>query len=331
MQTQIEFLAVGDIVTDAFIELEEAWVETDNPEHAKELCMRFGDKIPYRSVVVAPAVGNSPNAAVAAARLGVSAALATDMGDDEYGKEMRASLEREKVPLSYARVHAGRPSNYHYVLRFKTERTILVKHEEYPRRFPAVAPAPKWMYLSSLGGGSESYHDEVADWLDAHPETKLAFQPGTFQMKMGARRLSRLYRRAEVFFCNKEEAQRILETTESDAKKLLSGIRSLGAKTAVITDGPDGAYAEENGGAWSIPMYPDPKPPIERTGAGDAFSAAFTVALLLGESVPEALRWGPINSAFVVQQIGAQKGLLSRAELKKHLADAPADYCSRKM
>ena len=63
---QLDFLAVGDITTDSFIKLKDAWVETDNPEHAEELCMRFGEKIPYESVTVVRAVGNSPNAAVAA-------------------------------------------------------------------------------------------------------------------------------------------------------------------------------------------------------------------------------------------------------------------------
>ncbi|MDA0987083.1 MAG: hypothetical protein O3A55_05730, partial [Bacteroidetes bacterium] len=36
-----------------FIELEDAWIETDNPEKSKELCMRFGDKIPYKALQVA--------------------------------------------------------------------------------------------------------------------------------------------------------------------------------------------------------------------------------------------------------------------------------------
>ncbi len=40
----------------------------------------------------------------------------------------------------------------------------------------------------------------------------------------------------------------------------------------------------------------------------------------------EALLWGPINAMSVVQEIGAQKGLLSREALEKFLADAPSDY-----
>ena len=68
--------------------------------------------------------------------------------------------------------------------------------------------------------------------------------------------------------------------------------------------------------------------PFERTGAGDAFASTAVVALLSGKSVPEALAWGPVNSMSVVQDIGAQRGLLKRDVLEKYLADAPAGYAA---
>jgi sugar/nucleoside kinase (ribokinase family) len=50
------------------------------------------------------------------------------------------------------------------------------------------------------------------------------------------------------------------------------------------------------------------------------------IAVLLGESPEEALRWGPVNSMSVTQQIGARAGLLSREKLEEILKNAPADY-----
>ena len=46
---EIDFLAIGDIVTDAFIELQDAWIETDNPEKSQELCMKFATKYPTKT------------------------------------------------------------------------------------------------------------------------------------------------------------------------------------------------------------------------------------------------------------------------------------------
>jgi ribokinase len=80
-----------------------------------------------------------------------------------------------------------------------------------------------------------------------------------------------------------------------------------------------------------MPNYPDPKPPLDRTGAGDAFASTIAAALMLGESLETALRWAPINSMSVVQQMGAQAGLLSREELQRYLDTAPEDYHPRKM
>lgn len=321
----IDFIAIGDIVTDAFIELENAEVHCDIDHDNCKLCVNFGDKIPYKDVVVAPAVGNSPNAAVSASRLGLTSALVADIGDDEHGKEDLVSLTRDNVQTKFIKTHTDKKSNYHYVLRFGAERTILIRHERYEYTLPDIG-SPKWIYLSSLGEHSLSFHHEIAKYLTIHPEIKLAFQPGTFQINIPYDDIADIYKLTEVFFCNVGEARRILKTGEKDIKKLLALVRRFGPKIVVITDGPKGAYAYNGKEMWQMPMYPDPAPPVDRTGAGDAFSSTFTVALALGKSIPEALSWGPINSMSVVQEIGAQKGLLTRAQLEKHLAKAPADY-----
>ena len=131
---------------------------------------------------------------------------------------------------------------------------------------------------------------------------------------------------AEIFFCNKEEAQKILNSTSNDMKELLDGVRAFGPTIAVVTDGPTGAFASDGSGYWKMPMYPDPAPPVDRTGAGDSFSSTVVAMLAEGLPLPEALRRGPINSMSVVQYIGAQKGLLNRDQLEKYVEEAPESY-----
>jgi sugar/nucleoside kinase (ribokinase family) len=175
-------------------------------------------------------------------------------------------------------------------------------------------------------------HDQVADYLAAHPETKLAFQPGIFDIKQGVERLARTYARADVFFCNKEEAERVLGVAPAPIPELLPKLRAIGPKTAVITDGPNGAYAQgEDGVVLRVPMFPDRNLAIDRTGAGDATASTITAALALGLSLEQALAWGPINSEAAVEKIGAQAGLLSRAELENRLGTAPAEYAVTKV
>lgn len=322
----MDFIAIGDTTVDEFIKLKEARVTCDVNDQDCTISMKWGDKIPYDFAELVPAVGNAANAAVAAARLGLSSGFVSNVGKDKFGEDILTVFRHEGVDTQYIAVNDGIPTNHHYVLMYDSERTILIRHEVYPYLIPEGFVPPKWIYLSSAGEHSEAFHLELATWLASHPETKLAFQPGTFQMTMGKEKLAPLYAISEVVACNKEEAERILGLGETDMKVLLTEMRALGPKIVIITDGPNGAYSYDGTEMLSVPMYPDPKPPVSRTGAGDAMTSTVVAALALGKSLREALLWGPINSMSVVQQIGAQKGLLSREALEKCLTEAPENY-----
>lgn len=333
MEQELDFVGIGDTVVDAFIRLkdDQAHVNCRIDNTACQICMSFGAKIPYDFVDVVYAVGNSANASVSASRLGLKSALITNLGKDENGERCLASLTKDNVGTQFVVSHDDKKTNYHYVLWYGSDRTILIKHEVFPYTLPLGATGPKWLYLSSLGETSLPFHTEIANYLKAHPETKLAFQPGTFQIKLGRDVLKEIYAHTEVFFCNTEEARLILKTEELEGGKLAQMMNTLGPKISVITDGPNGAYAYDGIDTWFMPPYPDPKPPYERTGAGDSFASTFIAALALGKPVSEAITWAPINSMSVVQKIGAQAGLLSRTALEEFLKNAPSDYKVKKL
>ena len=333
MKEQLDFVSIGDITIDAFIELnkDSADVSEDLDTGRKTLHMPFGSKLPYDDVTVVNAVGNSPNAAVSAHRLGLKSALITNIGHDRNGKDCLDALRKEGVSTDYVRIHEGKKTNYHYVLRYGPERTILIKHEEYPYTLPSFETPPRFIYFSSVGEHALSFHHEIAAYVKANPETKLVFQPGTFQIRLGYETLKDLYSVTEIFFCNKEEAQSILQTEEGNMGTLLREFNKLGPKMPVITDGPNGAYTLDGDAVWHMPMYPDPAPPVDRTGAGDSFSSTFTTAIARGKDVATALSWGPINSMNVVQYIGAQEGLLTEEKLLEYLKNAPEDYVPKQI
>ncbi len=322
---QFDFIAIGDVVTDAFIRIKEAHLTCSINNDNCEICMKFADKIPYESVTICAAVGNSPNAATSAGRLGLKTALISNLGDDSYATEALETLKSNNIDTRFVQSHVGMKTNYHYVLWYQQDRTILIKHEDFPLQFPDVGN-PKWIYLSSLGEHSLEYHKQIGKYLIEHPEVKLAFQPGTFQIRFGTEAMKDVYARTEIFFCNVEEAQKILNVTTRDVKELAQKVMALGPKIAVITDGPAGAYAYDGTQMFFLKPYPDPKPPLERTGAGDAFSSTFTIATILGKSIAEAMQWGAINSMSVVQDIGAQRGLLTQEKIEEYLANRPSDW-----
>ena len=318
-----DFIGIGDITTDAFIDLKDVDVHTNHG--IKELCFRFGDKIPFEEVVEVPAVGNSANAAVSASRLGLRSALLAGVGDDFNGKVCLATLEKQGVSTEFMKMFKGKHTNYHYVLRFGVERTILVKQYPYSYTLPNFDVLPSWFYFSSISEEAVDFHHDIAKFV-ANSDVKLAFQPGTFQIKLGYEKLKDLYAVTDIFFCNKQEAMQILSSSSENIKDLLREMGRLGIKTVVITDGPNGAFAYDGAKFYFLPMYPDIAPPTDRTGAGDAFSSTTVAYLAKGASLEDALLRGPINSMSVVQYIGAQKGLLDQKALEAYLKDAPSDY-----
>jgi ribokinase len=334
---QYDIICIGDVASDAFIRLKEAHINCKIDKHNCEICFPFGDKVPFEYTKIIKGVGNAANAAVASARMGLHTAIVSNVGDDQNGRDCRIELEKNKVNISYVKVNKDKPSNYHFVLWYDVDRTILVNHIEYDYRLPKF-PAPKWLYLTSIGNNSSSYYKEISDYLNANPKIKLAFQPGSQQIRLGYHELEIFYKKADVFIVNLEEAEKILLTTKvsgsnfkNDPKSMLKYFSQLGPKLIIITDGPNGAYASSEQGRWFMPIYPDLAPPFERTGAGDAFASTFTAALMKGKPIEEALMWGPVNSMNVVQQTGAQEGLLSESRLREFLDKAPEWYVPKPM
>src|SRR3990167_1569084 len=98
-----DILAVGDPTIDCFIRLKDARATCDINDENCQLCVRFGDKVPYEFALEVPAVGNAANAAVACARLGLSAAFSGSVGDDERGTRIIEAFRSERVATELIR------------------------------------------------------------------------------------------------------------------------------------------------------------------------------------------------------------------------------------
>lgn len=320
-------LAVGDIFTDAFIKLDEDYAKVEKDENGDEwLKLPFGAKPPYERVDIVRSVGPSPNAAVACARLGLNVSLMAWLGDDDAGKESLTHLGSEGIDASMMITEPGKASSYWYVLRHGADRTMLVKSETYKYEWKEPQVIPEWLYLAYIGADSWELHEELLAYLEKNPSIQFVFQPATYHFEWGTEKLAGLYRRANLVVMNREEAVQVTSKPRDDIAQLANGLHELGPERVVITDGSHGSYASYGGNVVTIPNYPDPAPPVDRTGAGDAFASTIVAALALGESMEVALTWAPINSMNVVQEIGAQAGLLTRGKIDQFLENAPEDY-----
>jgi ribokinase len=122
-----------------------------------------------------------------------------------------------------------------------------------------------------------------------------------------------------LLFVNREEAMLLLrKDSHTPIKELLSALKTTGPQTVVITDGADGAYAFDGQTYYQMGIYDGPV--VERTGCGDAFGTAFTVAIAEGKSITEALQWGNANSTSVLAYVGPEAGLLSQIGIEAMVA-----------
>lgn len=333
-QKQLDVLAVGNVVSDVFIRLLDDQAKVEETAKGPVISMAYEAKVPFDYSEKVPAVGNAANAAVSFAKLGHKSGLISNVGEDPDGREIISSLHKSGVDTRFVHINPGRKSQTHYVLWYKEDRTILVRDQvEFEYHWPRfrIIDIPNWIYFSSVGKSDVEYDDQIAEWLNEHPPVKLAFQPGTFQIETGAERLKKLYQRAEILAVNREEATIISDGNHDDINNLFDRLHALGPKIVVISDGHAGAYASDGTERYKMPIYPDPKKPFDRTGAGDAFTSAFVAAIMHGSDIQGALLWAPINAMSVVQKIGAQAGLLDQAQIEHFLRKAPHDYHPEKL
>ncbi|TAH32087.1 carbohydrate kinase family protein [Candidatus Saccharibacteria bacterium] len=325
--SSVNMLVIGDIFTDAFIQLPEGSAKVIKEADGREwLALPFGQKPPYDHVDIVRSVGPSPNAAVSMARLGLTPHLMAWVGDDATGVEAIQHLKDENVGTDTMVTEVGNQTSYWYVLRYGADRTMLVKSEKYKYEWQDPAVAPEWIFLAYIGEDSWDLHEKLADYLARNPGVKFALQPGTFHFKWGTEKMKPLYAHSYITIMNREEAADVTGKPLESIHELAAGLHALGPKIVVITDGPKGSYASYDGKVVTIPNYPDPAAPLDRTGAGDAFASTIVSALAQGQTMETALTWAPINSMSVVQKLGAQAGLLTPGEVQTYLSQAPAAY-----
>lgn len=313
---KFDLFCVGDSTVDIFAFPDQSHIHCQLHEKKKcELCLSYADKIPTKGFNLTFG-GNVANVAVGASRLGIKTTIYTHLGGDLFGKEVLENFKKEKVDTSLIKIDKGARTNVGLILSVEGDRTILTFHEGRDYNLPKVSA--KWLYFSSVAPRHTKLHRQIPAFI-LESEAKLVFNPGSYQIKEGRKTLRPILEVAEALILNRDEAGRLLGTnhTLKAERVLLRRLRHLGPRIVVVTDGSHGAYGFDGRKLLFQEIYP--LKVVERTGAGDAFSAGFTAALVNGKDLKEALRWGTVNATFVAQKVGTQAGLLKKAELQKVL------------
>lgn len=319
MPHHFDAITIGSAKIDAFLSIYEARDYFKLNKETNELCIKSGQKIEVDRCDFLLG-GNAANVGVGLSRLGLKSAIFSEIGDEELSQKILKALKTENVNTRFLIQTKGKEASFSIILNFKGERTIFSEHVDRPHNFNFDNISTKSIYLTSLGHEWKKPYQKASEFVK---KTKclLAFNPGTLQIQEGHIAIADILSITDILFVNKEEAIKIsnIKYKISNIRDLLSILQKMGSKIVVITDGKNGSYAIDEKGEFFV-QSTIPCKIIEKTGAGDAYSTGFLAAILYGTSIKEAMTWGAVNAASVIEKIGAQAGLLTISKLKSQNA-----------
>jgi sugar/nucleoside kinase (ribokinase family) len=306
LQDRPSIVALGDLALDVFV--------------AEQGVVVAGSDA--RGVVRVRPGGSAANVAVWCARLGAFSSFIGGVGDDYAGKFLCDDLEREGVVAHVVRCPAATAA-IAVLLDDRGERSMITD------RGAALQLHPDFISTSMFPPGSRLHLPAYS--LFERPLADAALLAANLCRREGGRvgldtssvGPLRAYGRdsflallqqlsPDLLFANDAEAAFLSGTDDVVAG---SGILRRYAHTVIWKLGARGAAARCDEFVRSAGLD---VPVVDTTGAGDAFAAAFTVAIARGLSLAEALGLANRLAATVVQQVGARPAVTDGASMALH-------------
>jgi ribokinase len=300
-----DVITIGDATFDTFIIIDDSCKQCSLNRDKNLLCLNFADKICLTHIDQSIG-GNATNVAAGIKKLGLSSAIVTELGDDINGYAIEQELVRSGVDTAHVKVHKNKETRFSIVLNYQAERTILSYHAKRQYSLPKRMPRSHWVYYTSLSESFERLHGPLRAHLTKYPKTKLAFNPGSHQLRHGMKQIHSLLTHVDLLFVNVEEGRSIVGR-KLQIPALIKALHKKGPKVVVVTNSTKGSYASD--GLQTLHMLPYPIKPIAKTGAGDAYASGFLAAMIHGKKMDTAMKWGTANAGGVIQKIGAHRGL----------------------
>jgi ribokinase len=316
--THFDVVSIGSAVQDTFIrskEIEET--HSKKSESGQMIMLPVGAKIDV-DLMQHEIGGAATNSSVAFSRVGLEATLISRIGQDWAGRLVKERLEEENIRLEYVTIDPADVTGQSVLLLSPDgNRTVLVargasQHFEIEDVEEGLLRRTSWVYLSSIAGNI-SVLRRVFGLGHLH-QVKIAWNPGGMELAMGQRALQPFLRQAAIVIMNREEAAELTNLPHHSLKMVVEKLAALsGNGMVVVTDGAAGAAAFDGHELITLPSRNVKV--ADATGAGDSFGSGFVAATILGKPLELALSFGLDNAESVIGKIGAQPGLLRRAEL----------------
>ena len=313
-----DVITIGSATLDVFVRSK--GLEIEKEDGAKDICVRYGAKIPVDELYFESG-GGGTNTAVTFARQNLKVASIVKVADDFAGKKVVEDLKGEGVDTNFVVFERGGMTDYSTILWAPDGgRTILVyrgKTKVEAEEVPWEKLETKWFYVTSVEGNLEI----MSKVKSQKSKVKIAWNPGGGELAQ-REKLIPLLEGITLLNLNKEEMMQLLGSggEKWEMGQLLEKAAGISCENVVITDDRNGSYLHQKGQDfwWHCGVFED-IPKYESTGAGDAFGSGLVSGLVKGFDIENCLKLATANASSVVCHVGAKKGILKAEEIQNWL------------
>ena len=277
-----------------------------------------GETVAGRSLREIPG-GKGANQAVAAARLGAKVAMIGRVGDDAYGKRLRAELVAAGVDAAHVSDTPHCRSGLAAInVSDAGENAIVVIGGANAKLTPTDVAASESVFRDAqvLLVQLEVPLDSIVAAVDLARRygVRVIVDPAPATDSLPAELLA-----ADAICPNETEAARLCGhpvETDVDAHAAAAWFCQRGAKAAIVKRGAQGCVVATSDGrqhefaAHKVAV-------VDTTAAGDAFAGGLGVALAEGQPLDRAIEFASATAAISVTREGAQPAMPTREEVEK--------------
>jgi sugar/nucleoside kinase (ribokinase family) len=312
---EFQLCGLGNAIVDIFIELSETEFAALGLERGsmrlvdaaeqKTLLARFHDRDPRLA-----SGGSVANSTIAFSQLGGQAAFIGCVGDDRYGLFYKTEFDELNIDIDNPVIVDQTTGTCLCLITPDAERTMrtclaVSSHLSGRHVDGARIKDAEWLFIEGyLFANPENGQGAVREAL------KIARRHGVkialtcseaFIVEVFGDAFREALDQADLVFCNRSEACALAgaDSAEQAFAKLKGRVAS-----AVVTDGPHGAYVRHDGVEAHVPSFPCE--PVDLTGAGDMLAGSFLYGITHGVAPDRAARAACYLAMKVITQVGAR-------------------------
>jgi ribokinase len=265
--------------------------------------------------------GKGANQAVAAARLGAPTKMVGRVGNDAFGQELKQNLAGTGVDVSTVFTDTTVSSGVAVIaVDDNAENNIIIVPgangqigQDDLARLEANLTEAKVLLLQlevpleAVVAAARLAHEQgITVVLDPAPAQELPAE---------------LYTLIDMITPNEIEAGQLIGVAvknQDDAAGAARMLLGLGVKTVIVKMGALGVlYVQVGEEPTLVPAFEVTA--VDTVAAGDAFNGGLAAALVEGQPLPVAIRWGTAAGALSATKMGAQPSMPTRSEFEAFL------------